>query len=353
MTLRLLALRAVSARPTGRPWPCPPCLLVGVALLSAHCASSAPPSATSPSSRKASASASASTGVPPPSRLSGRGPTKPPGQKALDAALAAARAGDLTTAVAQSRAALEHDPKLERAYLLLGSACALQENDACEAQAYRAGLEALPESSALHQEMGFFLLRQGRTEQAIRRLEQARAMSSPPSPDLLADLAFAYKMRGDLNLARTTAEAAIASDEGCLKCRMAMGEIALADKDFKAAEAAFAAAVNIDEKNLEARRSRAKSAFLAGDVQRAADLYLDLAARSPDDVRVRVQTGQVLLQAKRPAEAVEELQAADRLLPNQPGLLKLLARAQAEAGDAQAARSSRRKARALEKKSAQ
>jgi tetratricopeptide (TPR) repeat protein len=291
--------------------------------------------------------------APPPrrSRLPGRGArAAAPGQAELEAALAAARAGDLGTARAKSEAAIEKNPRIEQAYLLLGSTCAMQGNDACEAAAYERGLATLPKSVALQREMGFLRLRRGEIEAGIRQLEAARDASAEVDPGLLADLAVAYEMAGDLDRARATASAAVEADPGCVSCHLAAGEIALAGERFSDAEAAFARAVQKAPRNVEARRSRAKAVFLSGDLPRAVELYLDLARRAPEDVRVRVQTAQVLMRAKRPADAVPHLRAASELLPEEARLLDLLAEAEAEAGLESAAEATRARAAALRAK---
>lgn len=263
----------------------------------------------------------------------GRRAAQGPGQVELAEAMAAAKAGKLDITVDRSRAATAANPRLEQAWLLLGSACSMMGNDPCEAAAYRGGLEAIPTSVALQREMGFYLLRQGNVAEGVKRLEKARASSQPVDPTLLADLAVAYKMAGRLPEARKTAEAAIAADGACVQCRLAMGEIAFAEKDFAAAEAAFAAAVQKAPDNVEARRSQAKAVYLGGDVARAARLYVDLAKRAPDDVRVQVQAGQVLMEAGQPDEAVARFAAASKLYPDEPKLLEMLAGAQEAAGD--------------------
>lgn len=313
--------------------------LLGVGLLfAAACASTPPP----PEKTEPVAAPPKAPRVRP-SRLPGRGQTRP-GQAELDAALAAAGRGELESAVQQSEAAIAANPRLEQAYLLIGTSCALQGNDACEASAYGRGLEVLPASLPLQREMGFFLLRQGKVSEGVTRLESARASTPTPPPELIADLAVAYKIAGDLEKAHETADAAVEASATCVPCYLAQGEVAFAEKDFAAAEAAYASAAEQDPSNVEARRGQAKAAFLAGDVARSAELYASLAEQAPGDVRVRVQTGQVMMAAKRPRDAVVHLRAALELLPGEPKLLELLAAAQEAAGDKAGARATRAEA---------
>lgn len=322
----------------------------GAACATTASSETAEPTAASPAASKTAETVAPSPRKPPLRRrsvLPGRGQARP-GQAQLDAALAAAASGDLDGAVEGSEAAIQANPRLEQAYLLLGSSCALQGNDACEASAYQRGLEQLPESLPLQRELGVFLLRQGEVAEGLSRLESARASTPAPPPELIADLAVAYKMAGDLERARSTANTAVEASAKCTQCYMAQGEIAFAEKDFAAAEAAFARAVGLDPTSVEARRSQAKAAFLAGDVPRAAELYTDLAGRTPEDVRVQVQAGQVLMAAERAPEAVARFRAAVALYPKEPKLLELLARAQEAAGDTKGAKATRAAAAALE-----
>ena len=106
-----------------------------------------------------------------------RRPVMPPrsgrsaAQRQLEAAVAAAKAGDLPEALRQCRGALEEDPKLEHAYLLAGSICGMQRNLNCEQSFYDRGLAALPELGRVAQGPG---PRAPATGRASRGGEQVR-----------------------------------------------------------------------------------------------------------------------------------------------------------------------------------
>ncbi len=306
--------------------------VVLLALFVAGCASASPPAEKKPT------------------WPSGKEPPSPPrrgGQAPLDEALSAARAGNLELAIAKSREAIEAAPQLEQAYLLLGSSCAMLQDEGCEREAYASGLSAVPKSAALQREMGFLLLRDGDVADGVAALEAARSAKSPPPAEWLADLAIAYKMAERFEDAEATAALAVSADPKCLPCLLAQGTIRAAASDFPGAEAAFAAGIELAPDNLEARRSLAKAVLQGGDVNRAADLFLDIARRAPEDVRARLQAGQVLLKAGRPKDAVVELGAASDLLPEEPRVLELLADAQKKAGQPAAAKATRAKAAKL------
>lgn len=276
-----------------------------------------------------------------------RAPNSPPGEAELQAAKTAASEGKLSAAIALSRSAIEANPRLEQAYLLLGSSCSIEGNDVCEQAAYQDGLDALPASALLQREMAFFQLRKGQIQEGVRGLEKARSMSNPVKADLLADLAIAYKMAGNIEGANKTIAESIKLDPNCLPCYMAQGEIAASQKDYAAAQEAYQSAIDKAPDSVEARRSLAKTVYLSGDVDRAATLYLRLAESADQDVRVQVQAGQVLMAAKRPGEAVARFEAAQKLVPPNPKLYEMLAKAYDAAGDKTKATAVRAEAKAL------
>ena len=322
-------------------------IVPGLVFQMAACTSTPRPEGSSPTPPQPRPEGSRSTPPRPPSA----GTTARSASLELERALAAARSGDLETTIRASRAALEQDPRLEKAYLLLGSACALREDEACEAETYERGIEALPRSTALRRELGFFLLRQGRSEEAVAHLEKAREAETAANPELLADLAVAYTLAGRLPEAQKTAQEAVRLAPACVACHLATGEVALARRAYREAEQAFEAAAEHDPDNIEALRSRARAAFLSGDVDRAAALFSELSEKAPDHPRVQVQAAQVLMKAERPEQAVVCLRSAARLLPEEPRVLLLLAQAQEAAGDSAAAEVTRTRAASMNRKS--
>src|SRR5687768_15609484 len=119
----------------------------------------------------ACASQKSSPSEPPPPRTQADS-DEPPGQAELEAAMAAARKEDLDAAIERSKAAIDKNPQLENAYLLYGSSCGLKEDLACESDAYRQGLQALPNSASLKKAMALVHLQKNEMEQAIGMLEE-------------------------------------------------------------------------------------------------------------------------------------------------------------------------------------
>ena len=288
----------------------------------------------------------------PASGLSRSKATPAEAHKRMARAIEAAKAGDLDTTRSECRAALTADPKLEKAYLLLGSTCALEDDEACEAQTYQTAVAALPRSSALRRELGFLYLRQNKIEAGITELKNALVLPASDKPQILADLAFAYMRTGDTATAQQKAEEALNLAPACMICHLILGEIAFQSGDFPLAESAFAQAAALEPKNIKAQQNQAKAVYLQGDINRAVELFARVATLAPNNPKVRFQTAQVLLESGQPSLALPHLEAVVRMMPHDPRVLDLLAKAQRAAGHPKAARITEKRAAKLETQAA-
>ena len=276
-----------------------------------------------------------------------RRPGQPAGQAELQAAIAAANAEDLTLALAKSREAIQKNPNLEQAYLLAGSICGIQGQLECEQESYEAGLVALPKSSALLRERATLHLQQGEVAEAVAKYEEANRLTGHKSPEVLAELAYAYVYVDRLDEAKTLADRAVQLDARCFPCRMAAGQVNLSKKNFPAAIASYEAARNLQPDDPDAARSEAKARFLDGQLDAASSMYEALVKASPDDGRLRVQAAQVAMKAGRFQDAVGHLKVVAAANPTQKKLLEFLAQAQTKAGDSAGAKATLRKASQL------
>ena len=284
---------------------------------------------------------------PRPPRRIGVGPGQRPGQAELESAIKAAKGGDLDLAIKRSNDAIEKNPNLEHAYLLLGSSCAMKQDLDCERAAYERGLEALPRSAALKRELGLWYLQQGDIPKAVTNYEAAHELSGGKDAGTMADLAYAYVYAGRLDEAETLAARAVKLDGKCFTCAMSLGQARLTKRDFAGAVEAYESARTLEPKSSDAQHSLAKAYFLAGKHDEAARLYEDLIRARPDDYRLRVQTAQVAMARKRYREAVEHLQVVAEANPKQKPLLELLLQAQTKAKDRKGAAATKKKLRRL------
>ena len=278
-----------------------------------------------------------------PTSGSPRGSRRSKGQTDLNAAIVAAKAGDLAAALSKCRASIQKDAKLEHAHLLAGSICGMQRNLDCERDAYDVGLRALPESAELLKARALVHLQDGEHEDAVKKYERALAVSTVKSAETLADLAYAYVYVDRLTDAKALASRATALDPKCFSCWMAAGQVHLSSREFGDATLAFARARSIAPTDPDARRSEAKARFLAGDVVKAADLFEALVRDFPDDERLRMLAAQVAMKAERFGDAVRHFEMVLQRHPNEEKLLRRLAEAQRKAGDEAAANATLRR----------
>lgn len=304
----------------------------------AACASSPPASTSGPES--------ASTAKKPPRRPV-RSRLTPPGQAELEAAIKAARKNDLDAAIAECRAAIQKNPQLEQAYLLLGSACAMKEDAACEQAAYAQGLEALPRSAALTKEQALVRLQAGQVDDAVAGYEAALKLVGGQDAEYMGDLAYAYVYAARLDDAVQMAQGALKLDPKCFPCAMALGQANLSKKDFDAAVQAYGQAEALQTEGLDATHGLAKAYFLAGRLDEAAQAYDRLIGQAPDDMRLRVQASQVAMKRKRFKQAVTHLSAVAAAHPDNRDVLERLLAAQTKAKDGKGAKKTRQRIRAL------
>ena len=310
--------------------------LCSVALSLAACAGSAPPPAEPPPPTTAR-----------PPRRPGFGPGAKPGQAELEAAIAAAKANDLDLTIQRAHAAIEKNPNLEHAYLLLGSACGMKDDLAGERAAYERGLEALPRSAPLRKELGLLHLQQGEIDPAVKRYEEANELTGGQAPEYMADLGYAYVFAGRLKEAVDLSARALALDPRCFTCAMTLGQAKLTSRDFPGAVSAYSAARDLDPGSVDAQLGLAKAHFLAGQLGPASELYEALVKAAPEDGRLLVQAAQVALAAGRPKDAVRHLEAVAAANPKERPLLELLLEAQTKAKDHKGAAATRAKLKKL------
>ncbi len=121
----------------------------------------------------------------------------------------AQRKGDTGKAVAVLEGLLGRYPDAEDAYLLLGIVQSGREEIASATATLERGVKAIPASGALHNQLGYMWLAQGRYPEAIREFE-AYAALDPREPNPLDSLGEAYLIAGEPEKALEKYAAALA-----------------------------------------------------------------------------------------------------------------------------------------------
>jgi len=254
----------------------------------------------------------------------------------------ALRTGDFGRAAAAFRRVLEAMPNFEPALLGLAEALA-QEGDSVAALALaRQALELRPESAPATLGVARQLAQLGASDQALEALGRLRTLDPIEiqgyrlSALLLRDL-----RRGDeaIEILQLALEQGLRDPR--LEEELSVLLIA-ADRPSEASERAAAALAEHGETAglllacglaMVAADPTARDQAIAL-LERAIELGID------DPAKVHLELGSLLLEAKRPEEAIEHLQIAQQLMPEQPEVYYKLGVAQRTAGNASAARES-------------
>lgn len=300
-------------------------LVFGVA-----CASRPPPAAEPPAPAKR------------PPRRPGFGGGGAAGKAELQAAIEAAKRNELDTTITQCRAAIAKNPNLEQAYLLLGSACSLKDDAACERAAYDKGIEALPTSVALRSEAGFLALQEGRNDDAKVQYARARELTGGKNAEITAHLAYAKGLSGELPAAVALAREAAEFDDRCARCATIYGRLLLASGERDAAIASLERAHELDAEDVDASSQLAKAYFLAKRTDDAAKLYGELVTAT-EDAGLRSEYTLVLMKAERYDEAIAQLEVLTAMYPKERSLWARLHEAQKKAGRSKDARATKKK----------
>lgn len=269
------------------------------------------------------------------------------GKKELEDAKKLANGGDLDGAIKKTKEAIAKNPNNEEAYLLLGSACAMKDDAACEKAAYEDGAKALPSSAAIMNELGLIELRAGNAKKAVEILEKAIQSNGKRDPKMMADLAYAYIFVNRLDDGEKLASSARELDPKSIEAAMSLGEVMLRKKDGKRAAEAFTAALALTgdaEVKTNLTRQLAVSEAMAGKHEDALGHYRALlGAGGENDPVLHAQIAGTLIALNRAKEAVTEMEKAVKLAPEDARFLSLLMQAQEKAGDKKAAAATKKK----------
>ena len=206
--------------------------------------------------------------------------------------------------------------------------------------AYTQRIEANPNSGEAHRQLGEIYFLQGRDEQAL--VEFLAASWLDPRD------AKAYAGAGQVQArllkyadAAVTLERALSLDPGLREARYALGtslmRLGKTEEAKRALETfqqqqAEAEAAGQRAFRLDALRREASKDLLAGALDRAIASYEEVLKLEPDSPRSRRDIGVALLRSKRSQEAIEQLEAAQRLEPTAEGF-RYLADAYTAAGN--------------------
>jgi len=270
------------------------------------------------------------------------------GTRELDQAIKAAQTNDLDGAIKLAHAALEKNPNLEKAYLLLASSCAMKDDDACEKDAYDKGVAALPGSAALLNGRGFARLNGGDKANGLRDLERAVELSNRRDAKYMADLAYAYMLGDRLPDAESLAQKARAVDPACLEAATIHGAVLLKKHDGKGAVEALSAATKISPDDPGVKRQLGLALSMNDHHEEALEIFEALLKQSEKpDALLHVEAAGELVKLGRAKDAQKHMEGAVKIVPDDQRLWALLLQTQEKAGDKKGAAATKKKLASL------
>lgn len=287
----------------------------------------------------------------------------------LQAGMEAERARHFDVAIAEFKKVTELAPALPEGFVNLGQAYMENQNYGAAIAPLKHALELSPNLAPAHQLLGYALLAQGYSAEAIPHLEKIQEPSAlgiaqistgqlpqavsnlqtalaqhPNDPDLLY-----YLGRASGLLSKQSIDSLLAAYPDSARAHQALAENYYVLRQMPQAEKEFLEALrlrpDIPELHLEL------GLVYAGSSQwpKAEEQFRAQTKMQPGNAEAAYRLGTALLQQGKARDARIELQRADRLQPDMPETLYSLGKATALAGDAAAAEKAWTKLLSIEK----
>ncbi|WP_346288906.1 XrtA/PEP-CTERM system TPR-repeat protein PrsT [Zoogloea sp.] len=247
------------------------------------------------------------------------------------------RRNDLNGAIIQARNAVQQDPNFVAARILLGKVL-LRDGQAAAAQAeFERALEAGASMVEVAQPYATSLMLFGDSEKLLARIKPD---GLPPAAraEVLALRATAYADQGDIKAAFQAVEAGRAADPASLAPLRAELDVALRVRDGVRARKALELALRIAPR--DAQLVHLLGAFRQGDgdPQGALALYAQALSLEPGLVDALIARASLLIDLKRPEEAMPDLERAVALAKRDPRAAYLKSLVYSSRGDVKASR---------------
>ncbi len=247
------------------------------------------------------------------------------------------RRNDLSGAIIQARNAIQEDPSLIAARLLLGKAL-LRDGQAAAAQAeFERALAAGASMVDVAQPYATSLMLFGDSEKLLARIKPD---GLPPAAraEVLALRATAYADQGDIKAAFQAVEAGKVADPQALAPLRAEVDLALRVRDSARARKALDAALRLAPR--DAQLVHLLGAFRQGDgdAKGALALFAQALSIEPGLVDVLIARASLLIDLKRPEEAMPDLERALSIARRDPRASFLKSLVYSSRGDVKASR---------------
>lgn len=247
------------------------------------------------------------------------------------------RRGDLAAAVIQLKNALQQNPQLLPARVLLGQAYVRQGDGAAgEHELLRADrLGADPSMTAVPLAKAY--LQQAKYKELLDRLQPA-SLPVDVRAELLVSRGHAYLALGKLDQARHAFQAAAQLRPDDAAAVVGQSLVRLRRGDIKGAGELADKAVRMSPKDADAWNLKASVSHLRGDLQQALAGYDKVLALQPQHLDARLARAAVLIDLRRDQQAQEDLAYINEHFPHEPRASYLRGLLLARQGDTKGSR---------------
>lgn len=246
-------------------------------------------------------------------------------------------ARDVQGAIVQLKNALQQNPKLLPAQVLLAEAYLLTGSPAAAEVALEAAEKLGADRTVTAPKFAQAYLGQFKYQALLDRVVP---QGLPPmvAAEVLVYRAGAYMGLGNLKQAAQSLREAEKLGPESVKVKVAQGTLALQQNNVQGARAMADRAVALAPNDSGAWNLKASVAHLGGDVQTALSAYGKALSLNPDFMEARVARAGLLLDVNRRQEADEDIKALEKFTAVDPRAAYLVALSAARRGDAEATR---------------
>jgi putative PEP-CTERM system TPR-repeat lipoprotein len=252
-------------------------------------------------------------------------------------ALQRSEQGDVKGAIIQLKNALQLDPKMLSAQVLLGESYLRDGTPAAAEAAFFDAEKMGADRSLIAPRLAKALYQQFKFQPLLDRIRTAGLPASALS-EVQVYRAYALLELGQPKEAMQAVEQALAADPSSTQARVSKGTVLLRSGDLSGASALSDQLVRQTPDDAAVWKLQASVAHLSGDVRKALGAYDKAIGLQPDNLDARIARTSLLFDLKRDKEAKEDLDYLSRNHAQDPRAAYLLALAAARRNDSEGTR---------------
>lgn len=162
-------------------------------------------------------------------------------------------------------------------------------------------------------ELGFLYLGSDYYNEAILYLDKSLEYVDEDRVDILNDLAYAYEMKGDFNMAIETVDRLLDEDPYSYDTWINLGKLHSIQENFEKAIDAFDFALTINDEDDTVLRLKAHCLLLVGRIDEAIQIFTECINKSPQDIQLYVALAECYLAQDNYDSMLEVVENAEKI----------------------------------------